>query len=122
MLQKESTLIEFQEERHVDRSRPKEYTNTYTLAKLFPDEPPKDIIRRELARLGVQDYIETVKDTRYPRRSEFWVFGKQYEGNDVYIKLRVEVVGKDYIFVMSFHCSTIPFTEVDFPFAQKGGN
>jgi len=68
-LQNESTLIEFQTERLVDQNRQKEYTNVYTVAKLFPDESPTDVMRRELAGLKVWEYIETVKDIRYPRRS-----------------------------------------------------
>lgn len=117
-LQDESTLIHFQEERCVDQNRQKEYTNVYTVAELFPDESPKEAMRRELANLKVQDYIETVKDIRYPNRSELWVFGKRYMGKDVYIKFRVEIIQRNYIFILFFHFSTIPFSEVHFPFAN----
>ncbi|NLM20384.1 MAG: hypothetical protein GX207_01360 [Peptococcaceae bacterium] len=117
-LQDDSTLIDFQEERFVDQHRQKECTNVYTVAALFPDESPKEAMRRELATLKVQDYIETVKDTRYPKRSELWVFGKRYMGKDVYIKFRVEIVQRNHMFILSFHFSTIPFSEMDFPFAN----
>ncbi|MEG3070317.1 MAG: hypothetical protein HQP61_10655 [Peptococcaceae bacterium] len=116
-LQDKSILIEFQKERYVDENRPKEYTNVYTMAELFPDASLNDVLHRELASLRVQEYIETVKDARYPRRSEFWVFGKKYTGKDVYIKFRVEIIQRTYIFIMSFHFSEIPFSEVHFPFA-----
>ena len=33
--------------------------------------------------------IETVKDRRFIKRSEMRVFGKNYNSNDVYIKIRV---------------------------------
>jgi hypothetical protein len=117
-LQDKSTLIDFQEERYADQDRQKEYTNIYTVAKLFPDESPNEAMRRELADLKVQDYIETVKDIRYTKRSELWVFGKQYMGKDTYIKFRVEIIQRNHIFVLSFHFSTIPFSEVQFPFAK----
>lgn len=117
-LQDKSTLIDFQKERYVDQNRQKEYTNVYTVAELFPDESPKEAMRRELAGLKVQEYIETVKDIRYPKRSELWVFGKQYMGKDTYIKFRVEIIQRNHIFVLSFHFSTIPFSEVHFPFAN----
>lgn len=120
-LQDKNSLIEFQEDRYVDKNRPKEYTNVYTIAKLFPDSSPKEILHRELASLQVQEYIETVKDIRHPQRSEFWVFGKKYMEKDVYIKIRVEIIQRTHIFIMSFHFSEIPFSEVHFPFAQKGG-
>ena len=116
-LQDKSILIEFQEVRYADKNRPKKYTNAYTMAKLFPDARPNDVLQRELASLDVQEYIETVKDSRYPRRSEFWVFGRKYEGEDVYIKFRVEIIQRTHIFIMSFHFSDIPFSEVHFPFA-----
>lgn len=52
-------------------------------------------------------------------RSAFWVFGKRYNTKEVYIKFRVEIVGRNNIFVMSFHFSTIPFEEVVFPFENS---
>jgi quinol monooxygenase YgiN len=117
-LQDENTLIEFQEERYVDLYREKEYTNVYTVAELFPDESPKEAIKRELTNLKVHEYIETVKDRRYPKRSELWVFGRKYGEKDVYIKFRVEIIQRNHIFVLSFHFSTIPFSEIHFPFAK----
>lgn len=64
-------------------------------------------------------YTLVQKDITYPNLSDFWVFGKQYNSKDVYIKIRVEIVGRNYIFVMSFHFSTIPFEKVVFPFANS---
>lgn len=121
VLNQESTIITLQEIRYVDSKRTLEYTNRYALAKLFPNESPKDALRRELKTLRCIDYIETVKDTRYPKLSDFWVFGKKYNGNDVYIKIRVEIVPRNYVFVMSFHFSTYPFAQGDFPYARGEG-
>lgn len=114
----DSTIITLQEVRHIDSKKSLEHTNKYTLAQLFPDESPKDALRRELKTLKYTEYIETVKDTRYPKLSDFWVFGKTYNSKDVYIKIRVEIVPRNYIFVMSFHFSIYPFTEDDFPYAK----
>ena len=51
--------------------------------------------------------MKTVKDLRFPKRSEMREFGKVYNGiDDVYIKIRVEVLGiygNTTTFVMSFH-------------------
>jgi len=57
----------------------------YTVNKLFPDENPVDALKRELLTLSVEDYMQTVKDTRFPKRSEMREFGKVYNGaEDVY--------------------------------------
>lgn len=117
-LSDQNTWIDFQEERFVDRDRESQYTNVYTIAELFPDESPREVLRRELSLLKVHEYIETVKDIRYPKRSELWVFGKKYNNRDVYIKFRVEIVQRNQIFILSFHFSTVPFSEIPFPFAE----
>ena len=44
--------------------------------------------------LSVEDYMKTVKDTRFPKRSEMREFGKVYNGTeDVYIKIKSRIVG-----------------------------
>lgn len=113
--------ITFQINRKVDEERDIKYTNRYTIAELFPDDNPKDVLRRELLALSVKDYQYTVKDDRYPNRSEMRVFGKTYNDDDVYIKIRVELMstadcGEHSVFVMSFHFSEIPFSKDDFPY------
>lgn len=52
------------------------YTNRFTIANLFPNENPIDALRRELLILQTEDYIRTVKDLRFPKRSEMREFGK----------------------------------------------
>ena len=117
-----SVRIDFQKNRKVDQGRNKKYTNRYTMGKLFPDEDEVEALKRELLLLTVEEYIETVKDTRFPKLSEMRVLGKQYSGEDVYIKIRVELVsiahasGGVFILVMSFHYSEWDFKESDFPF------
>jgi putative zinc finger/helix-turn-helix YgiT family protein len=114
-----SATINLQEKRQVDKDRPKKYTNRYTLSKLFPDEDLVEALKKELIKLTVEEYIETVKDTRYPDRSDMRVFGKKYQEEDVYIKIRVELVSlsyanNSYIFVMSFHFAEKAFNESAF--------
>ena len=122
-----SVKLNFQKERNVDQGRNKKYTNRYTIGLLFPDEDEIEALKRELSHLTVEEYLETVKDTRFPERSEMRVFGKQYFGDDVYIKLRVELMsiahstGDNFILVMSFHFSEWDFKEVDFPFRKNRG-
>lgn len=116
--------INFQEKRRVDDSRDEKYTNGYTIRTLFPDENPVDVLRQELKTLTVKDYLRTVKDTRFPNRSEMREFGKVYNGHDdVYIKVRIEMLdpngfGSHTAFVMSFHFAVKPFSQEDFPYRQ----
>lgn len=115
--------IEFQARRLVDENRDEKYTNQYTVNKLFPDENPVDALKRELLTLSVEDYMQTVKDLRFPSRSEMREFGKVYNGtDDVYIKIRVELLGiygNKTTFVMSFHFAEKAFTQEMFPYKKK---
>lgn len=115
--------IDFQAKRLVDEKRDEKYTNQYTVNKLFPDENPVDVLKRELLTLSVEDYMKTVKDIRFPKRSEMREFGKVYNGaEDVYIKIRVEllgVYGNTTTFVMSFHFAEKAFTPEMFPYKKK---
>lgn len=115
--------IDFQAKRLVDEKRDEKYTNQYTVNKLFPDENPVDVLKRELLTLSVEDYMKTVKDIRFPKRSEMREFGKVYNGaEDVYIKIRVELLGlygNTTTFVMSFHFAEKAFTPEMFPYKKK---
>lgn len=115
--------MNFQEERVVDQNRPTKYTNKFTVADLFPNENPVDALRRELKTLTVEEYLRTVKDLRFPKKSEMREFGKVYNGTDeVYIKIRVELLGLNgnhTTFVMSFHYAQTPFSQETFPYRKK---
>lgn len=114
--------ITFQEVRQVDQSRDIRYTNAYTVATLFPDEDPVTALKRELKTLTIEEYMRTVKDLRFPKRSEMREFGKVYNGTEnVYIKIRVELLtewGNHTAFVMSFHFAAEEFTSQTFPYRR----
>lgn len=112
--------IDFQEYRTVDNNRDEKYTNSFTISDLFPNEKPTDVLRIELKKLTVSEYMRTVKDLRFPKRSEMREFGRVYDGHgDVYIKFRVELVGMfgdTTTFVMSFHYAEKAFSDNMFPY------
>lgn len=122
-----AAVIEFVKERYVDKEKNEKHTNKYTMLKLFPDEDPVTVFKRELTKLTVEEYIETVKDINRPKYSEMRVFGRRYLDQDVYIKIRVELVsavhasGGNYIFVMSFHFAEFEFNEGNFPHKKWWG-
>ena len=115
--------IEFQARRRVDENRDERYTNQYTVNTLFPNENPVEAIKRELLTLTVEEYMKTVKDRRFPNRSELREFGKVYnETDDVYIKIRRELLGQrgnPIPFVMSSHFAENAFTPEMFPYKKK---
>ena len=115
--------IDFQVKRLVDEKRDEKYTKQYTVNTLFPDENPVDALKRELLTLSVEEYMQTVKDLRFPNRSEMREFGKVYNGSeDVYIKIRVELLGaygNTTTFVMSFHFAERAFTPEMFPYKRN---
>lgn len=115
--------INFQIKRIVDDKREEKFTNQYTVNTLFPDDNPVEVLRRELLLLTAEDYIQTVKDLRFPNRSEMREFGKVYNDKDeVYIKIRVELLGmygSATTFVMSFHFAEKAFTKEMFPYRKN---
>lgn len=115
--------IQFQVKRRVDDCRDERYTNQYTVNVLFPNENPVDALKRELFTLTAADYMQTVKDLRFPKRSEMREFGKVYNGkDDVYIKIRVELLGiygNPTTFVMSFHFAEKAFIPEMFPYRKN---
>lgn len=104
-------------------NRDEKFTNQYTINSLFPDQNPIDALKRELLSLTVDEYMQTVKDLRFPNRSEMREFGKVYNGTEeVYIKIRVELLGEfgnTTTFVMSFHFTEKPFSPEMFPYGKK---
>ena len=115
--------INFQIKRLVDDKREERYTNQYTVNTLFPNENPVEALRKELLSLTAEDYIQTVKDLRFPNRSEMREFGKVYNDKDeVYIKIRVELLGtygSATTFIMSFHFAGRPFTPEMLPYRKN---
>ena len=115
--------INFQIQRRIDEKRNERFTNQYTVTALFPNENPVEALKRELMTLTVEEYMQTVSDVRFPRRSEMREFGKVYRGKgDVYIKIGVELLGEygnPTTFVMSFHFAERAFTSDMFPYRKN---
>ncbi|MBR3104610.1 MAG: hypothetical protein IKH46_12405 [Lachnospiraceae bacterium] len=120
---KNGAKLNFQIRRRIDDNRDEKYTNQYTVNKLFADEDPVVALKRELLSLTIEEYMQTVKDLRFPDRSEMREFGKIYNGKEeVYIKIRVELLGEygnTTTFVMSFHFAERPFTPDMFPYRKR---
>jgi len=66
------------------------FTNRFTVGDLFPNEDPVDALKRELLKIETENYIETAKDIKFPKRSEMRIFGRRYNV-DVYIKTELNL-------------------------------
>lgn len=108
--------------RHSDEVKDYRHTNKFTLSDLFPNEDPAVALRRELGLLEVGNYIRTLPDTRYRHLPELREFGKAYNGKDVYIKIRVELIssgGGKSVMVLSFHYAEYKFDNDEFPYREN---
>jgi hypothetical protein len=88
------------------------FTTQNTLLKL--DYDINDVVK-ELKTLTVKEYYETLFDERGMGLPLFFVFGKEIEKNDVYIKVKIKEKTKQSVFCISFHFAENPM--IDFPYA-----
>ena len=86
--------------RHFDLI-PRASTNSLLLALGLNSEA----VRQEIVGLGVDDYSSGPEEDR-DRPGEVWVFGRQVENLEVYIKLKLvkdSATGQEYLKCLSFH-------------------
>jgi hypothetical protein len=68
----------------------------------------KAICQDELLSLSAEDYCQGPEDDR-DRPGEVWVFGRYFEGKEIYIKLKLANGGRETIAkCLSFHVAEFP--------------
>ena len=73
-------------------------------------------LKEEILALSLENYCEGPKPDR-DRPGDIWIFGKQIEGKEIYIKLKIAQVGKEEIAkCLSFHPANYP---LDVPLREK---
>ena len=77
-----------------------QYSTPYTLVDL--DYDISDIAQR-LRELTIREYSETLIDKDDPNPPLLFVFGKDINGKQVYIKLKIKGEQKRYVLCVSFH-------------------
>ena len=77
-----------------------QYSTPYTLVDL--DYDTSDIVQR-LKELTIREYSETLIDKDDPNPPLLFVFGKDINGKQVYIKLKIKGEQKRYVLCVSFH-------------------
>ncbi len=94
-----------------------EYTNESTMLEL--DYDTEDVVK-ELKSLTIEDYSESIVDNVIDDFKLFFVFGKQINGRDIYIKVRIKQrrrTSEDFVFCVSFHFARHPITV--YPYKRK---
>ena len=81
------------------------YTTANTLLALGFDN---EDVRNELLKIGVEDYAETLIDVMDSTLPPFYVFYRDIQSREVYIKVKIRdsVTGK--VFCISFHFARYP--------------
>jgi hypothetical protein len=76
------------------------YTTANTLAELEFD---KNDVKEQLLSVDVRDYVETIIDDKDDSLPPFFVFCKEIQKRDVYIKVKIRDRINGKIFCVSFH-------------------
>lgn len=67
-----------------------------------------DDVKNELVSLNPRDYLENILDDKDNSRPPFWVFKKEIQGKDVYIKIKIRSKQDKKVLCMSFHYPRYP--------------
>ena len=89
------------------------YTTQNTLLKLDFD---KNDIADTLKKLSVEEYIETGKDRKDISSPEFYIFGKEVQGNLIYIKIKIRDKINHKVFCVSFHFARYPISNFTYKY------
>jgi hypothetical protein len=81
------------------------YKNKMTLAAIGYDR--KDIYD-VLMSLTECDYCETLPDMQYPLGPPLWIFSKEVDSKDIYIKISISSQKDRRVFILSFHFAEHP--------------
>ena len=91
-----------------------EFSTDYCLRDLgFTD---KDI-KEELKKLKISEYVECCRDERNIKSRNYYIFCKEYNKRQVYIKIKIQSYDNKIILCMSFHYAEYKITK--FPFRLK---
>lgn len=87
------------------------YTTENTMLDLNYDT---EDVKNELMALNEKEYIETIIDDKDCNRPPFWVFGKEINKKEVYIKVKIRNRRTNKVFCVSFHYARFPLKERPF--------
>lgn len=73
-----------------------------------------DDVKNELRLLCEKEYLETIIDDKDASRPPFWVFGKEINNKEIYIKVKIRDKVNNRVFCVSFHYARFPLKERPF--------
>ena len=82
------------------------FTTENTLSELAFDSI--DVVR-ELLKIEICNYVETVTDNKNPSFPPFFVFRREINKKEVYIKVKIRDKLNNKVFCVSFHFARHPF-------------
>ena len=88
-----------------------EFSTEYCLSNLGFDI---EDVKKELKKLKISEYVECCKDERNRKSRNYYIFCKEYNKRQVYIKIKIQSYDNKIILCMSFHYAEYKITK--FPF------
>lgn len=113
-LRNEALELFIQNEEEQDQEVDAEDLDQNALSVLFPNQDAAVVLTQGMRELAIGDYLETVKDKRFPNKSERRVFVKTIADQLLSVSVRLESdLAQVYVEVSGFEES-----EADFPFKK----
>lgn len=91
------------------------YITSNTLAALNYD---REDVKDELLNLKISNYVETLVDIKDVSGPRLYVFIKEIEKRDVYIKVKIREFKNRQVFCISFHFAR--FKNLKYPYIKEG--
>lgn len=123
----DSTQLSTEQKREEDEAE----LHENIMSILFPNEDETTVLKRELANLTSEDYLETLKDKKFPNKSETRVFAKKYDEDYIFLHVRMETLVQSEsdetvkALIMSLHFRDEDDDEIeiaDFPYKEVEEN
>lgn len=101
--------------RKKNESKEDPYITSNTLAALNYD---REDVKNELLKLKIFNYVETLVDIKDVSGPRLYVFIKEIEKRDVYIKVKIREFKNRQVFCISFHFAR--FKNLKYPYIKEG--
>lgn len=101
--------------RKKNESKEDPYITSNTLAALNYD---REDVKNELLKLKIFNYVETLVDIKDVSGPRLYVFIKEIEKREVYIKVKIREFKNRQVFCISFHFAR--FKNLKYPYIKEG--
>lgn len=116
-LENEALELFIQNEEEQDQEVDAEDLDQNALSVLFPNQDATELLMQAMRQIAIGDYLETVKDKRFPDKSERRVFVKTIADQLLAVSVRLES-DLAHVFVEVSVIEESDVAEADFPFKK----